>query len=216
VTPAFGYHPWFSHWISTEKSLAPVSDHAQETSEKERHYRNLFLPQGNSDPSVELEFSKLLSHLPDPSPLTVVVSTLRENLSTFPDAMLGEVGLDRAFRVPLDYFATPRILTSFRIPLEHQLEILEAQMDVALEMGRNISLHSVKSQLATLEVFERMRNKCGEDSWRKICIDLHSCGFSKQGWIDLEVGVEHLVFAYVMTAFSEKTRKCVHVTFHCD
>jgi Tat protein secretion system quality control protein TatD with DNase activity len=189
VTPAFGHHPWFSHWISTERSLSPnISGggvQQEELSEKERHYRNLFRPRH----SLESEFAKLLSHLPDPVPLTVIINTLRDNLLSFPNAMLGEVGLDRSFRIPLDSSASPRILTSFRIPLDHQLEIIEAQMGVALEMERNISLHSVKCQLATLELFERMEKKWGEDRWRKISIDMHSCGFSKQGWIDLEVGI---------------------------
>lgn len=200
VIPAFGYHPWFSHWISTERSLSLVSDDIQEFSE-ERHYRNLLLPR-NPDPSLESEFSKLLSRLPDPTPLTVIIHILENNFSIFPNAMLGEVGLDRTFRVPFDFSASPRILTSFHIPLDHQLEILEAQMAVELEMERNISLHSVKSQLATLETFERMRTKYGEESWRKISIDLHSCGFSKQGWIDLEVGRDYLVFRNII--FSEK------------
>ena len=201
VTPAFGHHPWFSHWISTEKSLSGVSEY-KGNSEKERHYRNLLLPHGNPDPFLESEFSKLLPRLPDPTPLSAIINTLRANLSIFQNAMLGEVGLDRSFRVPLDYFAAPRILTSFQIPLEHQLEILEAQMGVSLEMGRNISLHSVKSQLATLEAFERMKKQWGEERWKKISIDLHSCGFSKQGWRDLEVGNRHISCIYTFNDFS--------------
>lgn len=204
VTPAFGHHPWFSHWISTESSLSGVSND-NGISEKEKHYRNLLLPHGNSDPSLETEFSKLLPQLPDPTPLSAIINTLSANLSTFQSAMLGEVGLDRSFRVPLDYLATPRILTSFHIPLEHQLEVLEAQMGVSLEMGRNVSFHSVRCQLATFEAFERMRKKWGEERWKKISIDLHSCGFSKQGWIDLEVGRQILVSRTLMTAlFSQK------------
>jgi len=179
VTPAFGYHPWFSHWISTESSLAINS---QADSEKERHYRNLFLPSA----SQEAEFVELLPQLPEPTPLSTILNTLRENLSLFSNAMLGEVGLDRMFRVPRDYSASPRVLTSFRIPVEHQIEILEAQMAIAVQMSRNVSLHSVKSQLVTVELLDRMRVKY-QDRWRKISVDLHSCGFSKQGWKDLEV-----------------------------
>ena len=182
VTPAFGYHPWFSHWISTESSLATQSIESQADSEKERHYRNLFLPSA----SQEAEFVELLPHLPDPTPLSTILNTLRDNLSLFSSAMLGEVGLDRIFRVPIDYSASPRVLTSFRIPVEHQIEILEAQMAVAVEMSRNISLHSVKSQLVTVELLDGMRAKY-QDRWRRVSVDLHSCGFSKQGWKDLEV-----------------------------
>lgn len=212
VTPAFGFHPWFSHWISTESSLAVRSvenrgDRSQ--SEKETHYRNLFSPTAHQ----EAEFVELLPHLPDPTPLSTNMKTLRDNLSLFSNALLGEVGLDRAFRVPVNYAAFPRVRTSFRIPIEHQIEILEAQIAVAVELSRNISLHSVQSQLATVELIDRMRTQY-QDRWRRISIDLHSCGFSKQGWKDLEVcfqksGVnEH----FLMTLFSiEKAQQHFHV-----
>jgi Tat protein secretion system quality control protein TatD with DNase activity len=100
--------------------------------------------------------------------------------------MLGEVGLDRVFRVPLDYFASPRHLTTFIIPLTHQLTILEAQMEVAMELGKNISLHSVKSQQATMELLAKMKKKFGE-KWNRISVDMHSCGFNPQAWSDIEV-----------------------------
>ena len=183
VTPAFGYHPWFSHWISTEASL--VGD--QSLSNKERHYKNLFLPP-RSDPALMQELMKLLPHLPEPVLLASILDTLKDNLSRFPNAMVGEVGLDRVFRVPVDYSASPRVLTPFHIPLEHQIEILEAQISMALEMGRNVSLHSVRSQLATVEVLDKLRKSLGEEKWRKISVDLHSCGLNKQTWMDLEVG----------------------------
>ena len=106
--------------------------------------------------------------------------------------MLGEVGLDRIFRVPVDYFASPRVLMPFQIPLAHQLEVLEAQMDLAAELGRNISMHSVKSQQATVEVLDRMKQKHGSEKWNRISVDQHSCGLSAQTWRDLEVGKTQL------------------------
>lgn len=100
--------------------------------------------------------------------------------------MLGEVGLDRVFRVPWDHFTSPRQLTAFTIPLAHQVAVLEAQMEVAVELGKNISLHSVKSQQATLELLGRMKAKFGE-KWNRISVDMHSCGFNPQTWRDIEV-----------------------------
>ena len=100
--------------------------------------------------------------------------------------MLGEVGLDRVFRVPFDYFASPRRLTAFTIPLAHQVAIMEAQMEIAVELGRNVSVHSVKSQQATLELLGRMKAKFGE-KWNRISVDMHSCGFNPQTWRDIEV-----------------------------
>jgi Tat protein secretion system quality control protein TatD with DNase activity len=188
-----GYHPWFSHLISTTSD--PIS--------KDEHYRSLFLPDsvgnvtanatGSEEPSIplppdslEVQFATLLAHLPNPRPLSEVITELRQNLSEFPTSILGEVGLDRIFRVPLDYFASPRHLTTFTIPLAHQLAILEAQMEVAVELGKNISMHSVKSQQATIELLGRMKVEFSE-KWNRISVDMHSCGFNPQSWRDVEV-----------------------------
>ena len=66
--------------------------------------------------------------------------------------------------------------------------ILEAQMDVAVEMERNVSVHSVKSQQATVELLNRMQTKHG-DAWNIISVDMHSCGLSSQTWRSIEVRV---------------------------
>ncbi|KAF8140524.1 hypothetical protein EV363DRAFT_354286 [Boletus edulis] len=170
VVPCFGYHPWFSHWISVSPNVT-----------KEEHYRPLFSPSGEH----QKMFERLLPHLPDPIPLADVLAELRRNLSSFSQAMLGEVGLDRAARVPIDYAATPRELTHFIVPLEYQLAILEPQIDLAVEFYRNISIHSVKSQQATMALLDRMRLKHGS-KWHRISIDLHSCGLSVETWKAIE------------------------------
>ena len=92
---------------------------------KEEHYRRLLLPTidnahtnhsdaaTSNDKTLETEFRTLLPSLPEPRPISEVLTEVRENLTALPNAMLGEVGLDRAFRVPVDYHAAPRVLTSF-------------------------------------------------------------------------------------------------------
>ena len=187
-----GYHPWFSYLISTTSD--PIS--------KDEHYHSLFLPDsvGNvtanainsestnlSEPdSLESQFATLLVNLPDPRPLSEVLIELRQNLSDFSASMLGEVGLDGGFCIPFDHLASPRHRTPFTIPLAHQVAILEAQIEVAVELGRNISVHSVKSEQATLELFDKMKRKFGE-KWNRISVDIHSCGFIPQTWKDMEV-----------------------------
>ncbi|KAG5351703.1 Cut9-interacting protein scn1 [Termitomyces sp. J132] len=173
VVPCFGYHPWFSHRIS----ISPTS--------KDDHYRSLFLNSPLPPERNIMAFQQLLPLLPDPVTLTDILSELRRNLEAFPEAMLGEVGLDRVFRVPYDYYAERRHLTPFVVPLDHQLIILEAQIDLAVELSRNISLHSVKSQLGTVDLLDKMKAKHG-DKWLRINLDLHSCGVSPQTWRDIE------------------------------
>ena len=180
-----GYHPWFTHWIS----LRPVSS-------KEQHYRELLLNSSSTtskkDPEQDIEnvFAELLPSLPEPTPLSEILFTLRSNLLAFPSALLGEVGLDRASRIPYTYPANPISLTPFTIPIEHQLAVLEAQISVAVELRRGVSLHSVKAQLATKELIDRMGKRYG-DAWEAISVDLHSCALSPQMWKDIEV-CDHL------------------------
>ena len=55
-----------------------------------------------------------------------------------------------------------------------------------MELGKNISLHSVKSQQATLELLAKMKKKFGE-KWNRISVDRHSCGFNPRAGRDIEV-----------------------------
>ncbi|KAL1740669.1 hypothetical protein HDZ31DRAFT_67715 [Schizophyllum fasciatum] len=108
VVPAFGYHPWFSHHISVPPATDPAAMgdaaatsalplHTPPPPSKADHYRALLAPK----PHQESAFAALLPRLPDPTPLPAILADLRANLAAFPGAMLGEVGLDRAFRVPI-------------------------------------------------------------------------------------------------------------------
>lgn len=125
-------------------------------------------------------------------PLSSYVATLRQNLTAHPTALLGEVGLDRVVRVPLSFPAPGHPssdaleLTPFSIPIAHQLAVLEAQLAIAVELGRAVSMHSVKAQAATKELIERMRARYGE-RWVRISVDLHSCGMSAEMCRDIQV-----------------------------
>lgn len=183
-----GYHPWFTHWISTKA-----------VSTKEEHYQSLFIQESSKQEDLQAALSRLMAYLPEPTPLSIILGELRQDLLRFPNAMLGEVGLDRACRVPYASPASPpyvlhdnrRELSPFTIPVRHQLEILEAQMDLAVELRRNVSLHSVKSQQATVELLDKMKSKHA-DAWKQIHVDLHSCGLSAPTWRDIQVGVLHV------------------------
>jgi len=134
-------------------------------------------------------FEELLPHLPEPIMLSNILATLRSNLTDVPDAMLGEVGLDRSFRIPFKpYSGLDRKLSDFTVPLNHQLHILEAQLELAVELRRNVSLHSVKAQQATLQLMDRMAGRHGE-AWDMISVDMHSCGLSPEVWKTMEVSV---------------------------
>ena len=169
-----GYHPWFVHQIALTK---PQS--------KREHYESLLLSPSPSEEDL-VAFEKVLENQPEPRLFDDILSEVRTNLLDFPNALLGEVGLDRSVRIPYDYDATPRVLSPFYVPFEHQLKILEAQLELAVELRRNVSVHTVKAHDATLQLLERMVNKFG-DKFLDLSLDLHSCGLSPQAWKDIEV-----------------------------
>ena len=196
-----GYHPWFSYAIATQPFAS-----------KRSHYQSLLLGTSESPDLLEA-FEKLFPHLPEPRQLDDVVQELRDNLRSFPEAMLGEVGLDRSFRIPIDYFSSPRELTPFTIPLEHQLSILEAQLDLATDLGRNVSLHSVKCQQATTALLSRMRSRHGE-RWSRISIDFHSCGFSPEMWQSIEAGDRHFIASLISNIIAERASQYISLVIH--
>ncbi|KAG9046138.1 hypothetical protein FS837_005017 [Tulasnella sp. UAMH 9824] len=177
VTPCFGFHPWCSHHISVLDT----------TPSKRDHYASLFLSSNSSEQDTTV-FEEVLANLPEPTPLSTVISSVRANLTEFPNALLGEVGIDRSFKIPyIPYpFAGVKKLSPFTVPTDHQLALLEAQIALAIEFRRSISLHSVKAQQVTLDLLKKLKEKYKED-FGKINIDLHSCGFSAESWKEVEV-----------------------------
>ncbi|KAH7101225.1 TatD DNase family Scn1 [Auriculariales sp. MPI-PUGE-AT-0066] len=174
IVPCFGWHPWWSHHIALEPGRS-----------KEEHYRHLLLSESDaSQPDKQQAFTQLVSQLPEPIVLDSFIADLRTRMNAFPQALLGEVGVDRIFRIPFarEAVAGDEIgrsgLSPFTVPVEHQLAVLEAQLAVAVDLGRNVSLHSVRAQQITVDLLDRM-SKRHEERWKVINIDLHSCTLTK-------------------------------------
>ena len=90
VIPSFGFHPWFSHLVSNDLDDALKSVEGQLVS-KDEHYKSVLTPEPSDD---------IISGLPDPLPLSTVLDGIRFNLRAFPAALVGEIGMDRGFRIP--------------------------------------------------------------------------------------------------------------------
>jgi Tat protein secretion system quality control protein TatD with DNase activity len=144
VLPAFGWHPWFTHQLYDdyhEKVDAPPS--------KSDHFKKTLTP----SPEEEA----LIASLPEPKPLSKYMEGMREYLQRYPLALVGEIGLDRSFRIPepdaprheaTEPDLTPggregRKLTPHRVNMEHQKKILTAQLNLAGEFQRAVSVHGV-------------------------------------------------------------------------
>ncbi|KAL4752338.1 hypothetical protein BDW72DRAFT_192087 [Aspergillus terricola var. indicus] len=160
ILPCFGWHPWFSHLIMDDTTPSKDGQKDADEDTKKSHYSQVLKP-----PSDEA----FTSSLPTPKPLSQLLSETRSRLQAFPTALVGEVGLDRAFRLPQpwtqeehdarDGGMTPgsregRRLSPYQVRPEHQKAVLEAQLRLAGELQRPVSVHSVQAHGAVIEVFK--------------------------------------------------------------
>ncbi|KAI0046611.1 Metallo-dependent hydrolase [Auriscalpium vulgare] len=207
VVPAFGYHPWWTHAISLRRP--PPA--------REEHYRALFLgggedlkDSGEKGKEREEAFQRLWPGLAEPRALDDVLEELRANLVAFPAALLGEVGIDRAARPDhADPFAdwSRRALSPFTTPLDHQLAVLDAQLALAVELRRPVSLHSVKAPAPTRALLDRAAARHGH-AFSAVSVDLHSCGLSPEVWVDIE---KHHANVYLSLSTAINARSPNHV-----
>ncbi|EEU36827.1 uncharacterized protein NECHADRAFT_42212 [Fusarium vanettenii 77-13-4] len=152
VIAGYGRHPWFSHELYDDSKDCPTFiPHEDVESAKERHYKAILSP-SPEDPAFWRD-------LPTPVPLSSFISETRARLLANPHAMVGEIGLDKAFRLPMQWQngASPsqdpartsggrqrRPLSPFRIQISHQKTVLLAHLSLAGELGRAVSVHGVQ------------------------------------------------------------------------
>lgn len=154
--PCFGWHPWFSHQMFDDTAY----DGAQSLSNEQKiqHYQAVLTPKSDN--------TDFLLALPDPRPFSHFLATTKEYLQKYPLALIGEVGLDKQFRIPeawmpeqkgsRDDALTPggregRKLSPYRVSMEHQRKVLLAQLRLAGEMGRAVSCHGVQAHGVVFE-----------------------------------------------------------------
>lgn len=135
VIPYLGLHPWYSHLYKVEKLLS-----------KRDHYFSCLSP----SPSEEL-----LEVLPDPTDLDEHLEEIRQLALAYEKAGrkygIGEIGLDKLFRVPLNGFYGNQkvvenvLLTQCKVTMEHQKMVFTKQLELANLLKKLVSLHCVKA-----------------------------------------------------------------------
>ncbi|KAI9824389.1 MAG: hypothetical protein M1832_001924 [Thelocarpon impressellum] len=154
VIPSFGWHPWFSHHLYDDGNGISQKD-------KAAHYRAILTPIPE-DPSF-------LDSLPEPRPISHFLVETENRLQRYPLALVGEIGLDRSFRIPnawgseeadsRDASVTPggregRRLSPHRVRIEHQKFVLMAQLRLAGVMQRAVSVHGVQAHGVVFETLQ--------------------------------------------------------------
>lgn len=157
LVPSFGWHPWFSHQIYDDASCAQT-----QSVDKTEHYNTIITPAPGDD-------DDFITSLPDPRPLSGLIDQTRRYLERYPFALVGEIGLDRAFRIPgltlvdsgpaRDTALTPggregRRLSPYRVDINHQRRILKAQLNLAGDMQRAVSVHGVAAHGVVFETLQ--------------------------------------------------------------
>lgn len=169
ILPCFGWHPWFSYQLLDDTNANTNPDDGHET--KATHYTKVLTP--SPTPNENETSARFISALPPPKPLSHFIAETRTRLlsSHHPAALVGEIGLDRAFRLPnpwtqqdinsRDSQITPgsregRMLSPYRVHLDHQKTVLRAQLKLAGELGRPVSLHSVQAHGAVFDLLKEL------------------------------------------------------------
>lgn len=175
-------HPWSVHPISLSSPPPP----------KAEHYTSLLL---QTPQTVGFDIAPLLDTLPDPIGLDEFLASLRRDLLSHPRALLGEVGLDKAFRIPLPSppkdsstttdntnaieLTSPLRTSPLATPISHQGAVLKAQVLLAIELKRNVSFHSVRAPQDTVDFLKMIAKEAGEE-FERIHLCLHSFGGSAE------------------------------------
>lgn len=141
VVPYFGIHPWYSHLFCTAEHV-----------DKAQHYAACLSPAPDA---------QLLAALPPPMfvghHMEWVRRLARQCAGAGARFGIGEIGLDKLFRVPRSgFYGNPTAsgeapLLGSRVTMAHQQQILAAQLQVALELAVPVSLHCVKAHGALFD-----------------------------------------------------------------
>jgi len=156
VVPSFGHHPWFSYLIYDDTGSS-----GERKVDKNEHYISVLTGTPTED---------LISALPAPRKLSSIMVELRSHLETFPKALVGEIGIDRSFRIPLpdNMSAEGRAvyasgdaedgkrLTNHRVSMDHQKKIFVSQLRLAGELNRAVSVHGVQCHGALFDIFREL------------------------------------------------------------
>ncbi|CCE64554.1 hypothetical protein TPHA_0I00480 [Tetrapisispora phaffii CBS 4417] len=149
---SFGIHPWYSHLFTLKDDIGKLE-----------HYREVLQWKD------EQEFQKLVEALPPPLKLQQYID---DNFNANEFDVIGEIGLDKLFRLPDNGFYTSvdtGRLTRTQVKISHQVNVFHAMLQLSKQYQLPISVHDVKCHQV---LFESVYDILGDQDAINIC--LHS------------------------------------------
>jgi Tat protein secretion system quality control protein TatD with DNase activity len=162
VVPCFGWHPWFSHQLYDDTNEHFEIADADLQDFKVWHYQSVLQPK-----PVDIEF---INALPQPRSLADFIAQTNSYLDHHPVGLVGEIGLDKSFRLPVPAAETQslsidvptptpggregRKLSPYKVSIEHQKIIFKAQLRLAGTKNRPVSVHDVQAHGVILETMK--------------------------------------------------------------
>ena len=123
-----------------------------DAADPETHYNQVLTAK------IAPEKRDMIQALDRPFPRDEWVNNLKQRLTDHPQALVGEVGLDRAARLlpggAIEWHGVKP--TSVQTTIEHQMDVLRIQLEIAREFQRAVSVHCVQASGHLLQILQEM------------------------------------------------------------
>ncbi|KAG0033059.1 hypothetical protein BGZ81_009501 [Podila clonocystis] len=178
--------------IHLSSHLQHQQDQSSSVSPRLAHYQQV-LQVPASAPTNYL--SDLAARLPEPRALEPAIQELRRKLEDHPNAVLGEIGLDRTARVPEPSIPTTSLdapvdcdsasggqkkTTLALTSIQHQLNVVREQLKIAASLDRAVSFHCVQAyghwHDFLIQEGRRLKQRGAEEEYRQQLQQIHANG----------------------------------------
>nr|CAG8556970.1 2402_t:CDS:2 [Entrophospora candida] len=112
----------------------------------------------NNDSSSS--YNEFIEELPNPIAFNIWYDKLESLIIKYKEnCLIGEIGIDKLFRLKNPNINKKLRISDYQTSIDHQVLILEKQIELAIKYGKSISLHCVQSSGKIVEILKKLRQK---------------------------------------------------------